>query len=239
MRFNFVESIGGRDHCLANKSDTGADGEFPFQNLMFVIRVLTTPYIFDYGLTGGQEFFKHKLNNTNKSTVKQFLRESTGEIKCFLMPNIGSKAEEKDFNGSIDELRVNFAKNLNEFFLESLDSNKIMPKMINNKTITANEFLQYFKVYFELFNSKEQPKYPDIIEARTKTSDIILIDSLKKSHSEKLMAFTENEDFIPRNVLQTFENEIKNKTITDFNRKKKSKFIEIIKELNELLEKKT
>ena len=52
------------------------------------------------------------------------------------------------------------------------------------------------------------------------------------------MANTENEVFIPRSVLQTFENEIKNKTITDFNRKKKSKFVEIIKELNELLGKK-
>ena len=146
---------------------------------MFVIRDWTTPYIYDYGLTGGQEFLKHKLNNTNNSTVKQFLRESFRDIKCFLMSNIGSKAEEIDFNGSVGELSLNFAKNLNEFFVESLNSNKIIPKMINNKNITANEFLQYFKVYFELFNSKEQPKHSDIIEATTKTSDIILIDSLK------------------------------------------------------------
>ena len=151
---------------------------------MFLIRDWNYPNQYCYGLSGGKDFLERKLElKTNQSdsarVVRQDLKKCFEDVSCFLMPKIGDKAEDDDFNGCVDKLHERFVDKLKEFISDLFDPQKLKPKTIDNKAITGGELIQYFKTYIEVFNSEELPKPTDLVEATAKIKDLFLLNKLK------------------------------------------------------------
>ena len=134
---------------------------------------------FKYGRDGGQQYLSNRIDNSKAINTKRWLKDCFKQIECYLWPGLGLKDEE-EFNGFADNLSNNFKHCLQEFLRQSMIANQLMPKVINNKTITGTEFCLFFKVYVELFNSTEQPNHSAIAAATTHTLDELnLIDEIK------------------------------------------------------------
>ena len=149
-----------------------------------MIREWNTCNQYSYGLSGGNAFLRRKLQlkdnqSESASVVRTLLGQCFEDVSCFLMPNIGEKAEDEDFDGCVDKLQTRFVDKLKEFILHLLNAEELKTKTIENSVITGEELLQYFQTYVQLFNSEELPKPSDLIEATAKTKDLIQLNKLK------------------------------------------------------------
>ena len=115
--------------------------------------------------------------------VRKNIKSCFQSIKCFLMPQINADVmENKDFNGSVGQLRERFRTKMEEMITRVLNPEELVPKMIFGTPITGEELGHQIQSVVEIFNKKELPDSHHILEANTKLSDSILIRKLRVSH---------------------------------------------------------
>ena len=225
---------------------------------MFLIRDWNTPNQYTYGEGGGKKFLERKLElkegqSGSAKVVRELLRKCFEEVNCFLMPKIGDKAEEHDFNGSVEGLTDKFVDKMKEFISGLLNPEDLKPKTIDNIAITGAEAVQYFKTYVDIFNSDELPNPTDMVEATAKAGDMIKINKLKvcsinsnnplnklmiyskDSHSSQLQVLLNSKPFVARKELKGQHTDLCKEASDNFNGMKKSTNSDIIKELETLL----
>nr|XP_039255113.1 uncharacterized protein LOC120331979 isoform X3 [Styela clava]XP_039255114.1 uncharacterized protein LOC120331979 isoform X3 [Styela clava] len=87
----------------AKSASVEPGSECPFQNLLFLIRDWQNSFEYGYGEKGGQEYLKVKLEENVPiaalNSVRQNLKSTFQDLKCFLMPSPGSCVLNSEFNG--------------------------------------------------------------------------------------------------------------------------------------------
>ena len=124
-------------------------------------------------------FLEKKLrieeNQTEQAKRNRELINSTfDEVECFLMPNIGEKAEDYNFDGRIEYLSPRFVPNMKEMIehlFEPIDELDV--KKIKDHELTCEELVQYFKSYAQIFNGDQLPTPEAISTAQEKVAYIL------------------------------------------------------------------
>jgi atlastin len=105
---------------------------------------------------------------------RKLLKECFSEVNCFLMPKLGERSDEPDFDGSVGQLSEEFVRKLKEMITTLLNPEEITAKTVNDKTITGNEFCQLMESLVNVFNTSEfeKPDSKELLMAYSRVSDI-------------------------------------------------------------------
>ena len=148
-----------------------------------MIRDWTKTNLFKHGRDGGQKFLNNRLeikNNFSEAiTTKRLMKSCFKELNCYLMPGLGLEDEGQEFSGDVTKLGQPFTQCFRELMSETLNANKLKPKMIRNKCLKGSELMPFFEVYTSLLSRPELPTHNEINAATTKTLDIITINEYK------------------------------------------------------------
>ncbi len=130
----------------------------PFQNLIFLIRDYSNVEGFGFGSFGGKKMLENRLTfnkEMHKETqlTRQHIKDCFEKLDCFLMPFIGRKAVENNYNGNLNELESEFIERLQEFIASIFNPDEIMPKIIAGIPIKGTNLSIYLKSYIDAFNN--------------------------------------------------------------------------------------
>ncbi|CAG2101035.1 unnamed protein product [Medioppia subpectinata] len=235
------------DHCLqAVENSTGSFGHpgndrKHFQDLVLMIRDWSKPKPpYGYGLEGGQNFLNGRLETSARQresarNTRQFIRESFGNIQCFLMPDPGVNARSQEFNGCPNELTNDFNANLKDFCNFLVNPDTIQVKTINGQPITGHEFGLYFENYVNMFNSESGPRVCDVVESNHRAYDNNLINQLKDKCTTELSAIMTGRPFLGRRQLTTQADDSINSLKSEFGFRKRSTAESVVRELTDQL----
>ncbi|XP_053203497.1 atlastin-2-like [Panonychus citri] len=118
-----------------------------FQQLLFVIRDWSNRKEFEFGLKGGYDFLEYKKESQKDKFCSLWakLEKCYLDIDCCLLPSLGDKAEDLDFNGEISKLKPEFVKALRELVPSLLAPDTIVTKSIGGEEAQCWQVLKIFK----------------------------------------------------------------------------------------------
>jgi atlastin len=130
----------------------------PFQNLIFLIRDYANVEGFGFGSYGGERMLENRLtlkDEMNKETqlTRKQIKECFEKLDCFLMPFIGNKAVENNYNGNLEDVEKEFIKRLQEFITNLFNPDEVMPKNIAGVPLRGTNLSIYLNSYIDAFNS--------------------------------------------------------------------------------------
>ncbi|KAI1697357.1 atlastin-2 [Ditylenchus destructor] len=150
----------------------------PFQSLLFVVRDWSCPYEAVYGFAGGEQILNRRLEVNDKKhpelqQLRKHIRASFDDLRCFLMPHPGLKvATDPQFKGELSDIQSDFLTHLRTMVTNLLDSNNIVVKCINGRSVTCRELVVYFKAYTEMFNGEELPEPKSMLAATAEANNL-------------------------------------------------------------------
>ena len=86
---------------------------------------------------------------------RESIKRAFNNVECFLMPGIGEKGMEPNFNGCVEQLDTKFSRNMTKLIDHLLNPENIEIKKIKNKELTCGQLIHYFRTYTEIFNSEQ------------------------------------------------------------------------------------
>jgi Guanylate-binding protein, N-terminal domain len=170
----------------------------PFQKLIFLIRDWMHSKTFNYGLTGGnlylQENFKTNSEHDNNAVnLRSHIKEMFEDISCFLMPHPGMKAVgNKDFDGRWSAVSEEFKKQLSDLITWMLSPENLKVKAVLDKDLTASEYAEFARKYFEKFTSPDLPDIESIHDVTVQQQYNKLMSEIQVDFKERLQ---DNEHF--------------------------------------------
>lgn len=162
------------------------DRRRPFQNLLFLVRDWNYHQEHAYGLVGGQEFLDERLATSEDQeselrSLRYHLRACFDEMQCFLMPYPGRRVtSDNNFTGQLKEIEEDFVENLKILIPHLLAPENLAVKKINGCPLKVDQFLVYFKRYFEVLTSGDMPRAVPIFEA---TAEIFNTNAVQESQN--------------------------------------------------------
>ena len=157
------------DYVLYNTKVNTNNYEKPFQNILFLIRDWVHLSDHPYGFNGGYDYIQDVLslkNNRNPAlkNVRQYIKDSFKNIDCFLMPYPGNKITMPGHNGSLVLMEENFKDNLAVLIEKLFRPSNLVQKRILGETVNGQQFGEYMKTSFEIFQSPVVPEIQSIFK---------------------------------------------------------------------------
>ncbi|XP_053203496.1 atlastin-2-like [Panonychus citri] len=199
--YNQKGTIQSNDITILSKFSDYADrvanetGVKAFQRLLFMIRDWSNRKEFEFGLKGGYDFLEYKKENQKDKFCSPWakLENCYSDIGCCMLPSLGDKAEDLDFNGEISKLKPGFVQALRELVPSILSPDRIVTKLYGGKEIECWRILNLFKEATEQLTSIKSID----IEEYGLTSNISIINNahlLARHHYlEQLQCFEQSE----------------------------------------------
>ncbi|XP_064463045.1 atlastin-2-like [Ornithodoros turicata] len=137
------------EYASMARSAGGRDKEV-FQKLLFLIRDWQYPGEKSFGLEGGeallQPFLQRDPTLQNEvSELRENIRNSFSEVKCFLMPRPGDAVENTKFDGKLRDISGDFKYHLKNLVSCLLSPERLIPKKINGRIVTCKELVSMFE----------------------------------------------------------------------------------------------
>lgn len=147
---------------------TQADGEKPFQYLLFTVRDWSYPEEIDYGWHGQQIIEEIFTKTDDQSHEIRMLRDQISsnfqEIAAFLLPHPGFHvARDRKFNGNLTLIDAEFKQYVRELASSLLAPENLVIKTINGKRIRARDFSNYLQAYLNVFTGDSLPKPTNLL----------------------------------------------------------------------------
>ncbi|GMT01985.1 hypothetical protein PENTCL1PPCAC_24159, partial [Pristionchus entomophagus] len=199
----------------------------PFQSLMFLVRDWQNSD--EYGMEAGRKLLDEKLKpaascQDSMLALRKDIQRSFVDIKCSLLPGPGNKiCRGSEGTILVNDMDAEFKAELGALIPYMVD-NLICPKKIGGKEITGAEFIDFFKVYTELFASGKVPEPKSIYEATVDaTHQMALNASYDHYNATMKMKFSQMSDrqFFEEPTLQCIHQEIMNAALQMFTNKRK------------------
>ena len=164
----------GQYHASNNSNNKNK----PFQNILFLIRDWVHISDHPYGFSGGQDYIKELLEvKQNQNPALRMMREniksSFDNINCFLMPHPGSQIITPRYNGSFVLMDKKFREQLVELVEHLLKPKNLVKKKILGESVNSQQFGEYMKTFFKIFQSLETPGVPSIYTATLNTKNLL------------------------------------------------------------------
>ncbi|XP_063824527.1 atlastin-like isoform X2 [Ostrinia nubilalis] len=164
------------------------DGGPPFQQLKFLVRDWMFTSDQEFGAQGGRRLLDKVLQikpdqPAQLQEIRQHLRSCFQDIDCFLMAHPGFNVSDKNFKGTLADLRTEFKACLLEFVPLVLAPNRLVPKRINGQTLTAQEFVVYFKRYMDVFNGGDMPTPATIVQATAEAGLLLATEAARAEYA--------------------------------------------------------
>lgn len=209
-------------------SFTGIEGEKtsgkPFQQLTFLVRDWSSPFEFDYGIEGGNNYLKKVLSTPGRNEKLQSVRESIissfDSINACLLPNPGNAVTSvEDYNGCWSIMDPIFRTKLQIFIEHLLHPDNFELKKINSNEITCGEMKSFIEIYFNLLISNGILKVQSVYEATIENVMRKIVQNCISKYQE-LIEF--NDDLVddPK-WIPTIHHECKTKVMSIYRKEKK------------------
>lgn len=166
------------------------DEETPFQVLQFLVRDWMSPYEHTYGIAGGNNLLKKRLEvhdnqHPDLRTLREQIRSCFETVTCFLMPHPGFCVTNPSFKGRLADLELEFKENL-KALVPAIFKEYLAPRIINGAEIKGRDLFDYFKTYTSIFSGNDLPEPVTILQA---TSSVTLMRACRDANEvyEKYM----------------------------------------------------
>ncbi|XP_064482763.1 atlastin-2-like [Ornithodoros turicata] len=174
------------EYASMARSAGGRDKEV-FQKLLFLIRDWQYPGEKSFGLEGGeallQPFLQRDPTLQNEvSELRENIRNSFSEVKCFLMPRPGDAVENTEFDGKLRDISRDCKYHLKNLLSYLLSPERLVPKKINGRIVTCEELVCMFQAYFTVFNEKELPQPRSVFNATAFVHNKRINDEIVKKY---------------------------------------------------------
>ncbi|XP_064468345.1 atlastin-2-like [Ornithodoros turicata] len=205
----------------------GGRGKEVFQKLLFLIRDWQYPGEKPFGLEGGEALLQPYLRSDptlarEVCELRENIRNSFSEVKCFLMPRPGDAVENTKFDGRLRDISRDFKYHLKNLLSYLLSPERLVPKKINGRIVTCKELVCMFQAYFSVFNEKELPQPRSVFNATAFVHNKRINDEIVKkyetamegiarrnTHSESDTDIDEQHQKLMKECLSQFEKEQK------------------------------
>jgi len=133
----------------------------PFQRLVLLIRDGANPSPAKYGLEGGENLLRHRMQGLLGSTVREFFES----MECFLIRHPGlDAAESEGFDGRLSRLEPEFVKLLETFVPMILAPEKLTPKILNGQALNSGNFVSNFEFYAAFYSEGAVEGFTGLID---------------------------------------------------------------------------
>ncbi|CAG2103530.1 unnamed protein product, partial [Medioppia subpectinata] len=131
-----------------------ANGETPFQKLMFLIQDWIIPYENPYDQKGDLSLLMKRLHQpAEMGRIMRLIQSCFSDIGCYVMPYPGGKvATTEHFDGRTADIDSEFVNSLKTFVPLMLDPKNVVVKEIGGRRVTGRQLMEYFKVYINVFD---------------------------------------------------------------------------------------
>ncbi|XP_064465046.1 atlastin-2-like [Ornithodoros turicata] len=165
----------------------GGQSKEVFQKLLFLIRDWQYYGEKSFGLEGGEELLHPLLQRdltlpSEVSELRENIRNSFSEVKCFLLPRPGDAVENAGFDGRLRDISEDFKYHLENLMSYLLSPERLVPKKINGRIVTCKELVCMFQTYFTIFNQKELPQPMSVFNATAFVHNKRIIDEIVKKY---------------------------------------------------------
>ncbi|KAG5670807.1 hypothetical protein PVAND_001045 [Polypedilum vanderplanki] len=143
----------------------------PFQNLMFLIRDWAYITDYTYGIEGGEGYMKRFLGETSSNkeikSVREHIHNSFENLGCFLLPYPGEfvSGRSGQYDGNWRLMKPEFKIELEILIQYLLSPNRLIVKKINGMTLNGAKYLEFMRIYLNIFKSTDLPKPKTLLEA--------------------------------------------------------------------------
>lgn len=157
----------------------------PFQTLQFLVRDWSYPYEFDYGLAGGEQVLKkrlekHENQHDELQRVRTHIQSCFSGLSCFLMPHPGLKvATNPKFKGCLRDIDAEFKDNLRELIPSLLATENLVVKEINGSKVTCKDLMEYFKAYVKIYQGEELPEPKTMLQATAEANNLTAVSQAR------------------------------------------------------------
>lgn len=164
----------------------------PFQKLIFLVRDWMMPFEHEYGQYGGEMLLKKRFatstdQHSELRSIRMNITNCFTKISCFLMPFPGMEViRNSNFNGKLSDIEDDFKENLKELVPLILDPENLVSKKILGRTMNAQEFLECFKRYSEIFASDTVPEAMSIFDASSKFYNTNVVREEQTSYKTRM-----------------------------------------------------
>lgn len=177
---------GGAAGAAAGLASAGAAPPgTPYQRLEFLVRdaVLRTRDVRDDA--GLRDEMSNHLNGVMNKTHLEDLRvtrdqifESFEDVSCYMLPHPGFEVSENDqYDGAIQSIRDTF-RILLERYVHTVFTERLAPKRLHGRDITASELMRLVKTYAHLFQEgKSFPEPKSLLMATSEANNRNAFDS--------------------------------------------------------------
>jgi heat shock protein 1/8 len=212
--------------------------EFPFQRLFFLIRDWSFPSKFPYGIKGGKDYLKDKLSLKDNmpedlKKVRETLQQCFQRMDCFLMPDIGEKAKQEGFNGSLAQISDKFANKLEELVEDLCNPEDVPVKAVFGNDVLAPDFLGYFEQYVAIFNSEETPSPLTLIEATARIANQTLVSQCRRKYLDSMKRKQRGKKFLSDSALDKLHKSIMGEAVEQFGKARKMGGADLISSFRE------
>ncbi|XP_064461801.1 atlastin-2-like isoform X2 [Ornithodoros turicata] len=169
----------------------GGQGKEVFQKLLFLIRDWQYPGEKPFGLEGGQALLHPFLQRNptlprEVSELRENIRNSFSELKCFLMPRPGDVVENSSFDGRLRDVSPDFKYHLKNLVSYLLSPERLVPKRVNGRVVTCKELVCMFQTYFTVFNQEELPKPMSVFNATAFVHNMRIMDDIVRKYETSM-----------------------------------------------------
>ncbi|XP_031629339.1 atlastin-like [Contarinia nasturtii] len=175
----------------------------PFQKLLFIVR--DWPYSHETNYGNGQALIDEILTPTEDQALemqelRKRIKSSFQSTEAYLLPHPGRiVAEGDEFTGDVQQIDPKFRKYVKNLVISLFAPENLIVKRINSQKMRAQDLVQYFETYLNIFKGDSLPKPKTIIEANIDASNTILqkechnyyIKTMDKKLEERDLSATE------------------------------------------------
>ncbi|XP_039255111.1 atlastin-2-like isoform X1 [Styela clava] len=194
----------------AKSASVEPGSECPFQNLLFLIRDWQYPYERAYGEKGGQDYLKEKLeqkvSKTELNSVRQNLKSTFQDLKCFLMPFPGPCVYNPEFDGKNKDMNADFLENVKGLAETLFGSTNLKLKSFNQKYLTGKELWFLLQSCNETFTNGKLPIVGNMVLAFAKMRNrIAMTEALCKFEETYKEEESKHAKKLERNLYEFYE----------------------------------
>nr|XP_039255115.1 uncharacterized protein LOC120331981 isoform X1 [Styela clava] len=172
----------------AKSASAEPGSECPFQNLLFLIRDWQYSYENAYGEKGGQEYLKVKLDQkvskAELNSVRQNLKSTFQDLKCFLMPSPGPCVSNAEFDGKNKDMNADFLENVKGLAETLFEPTNIKLKSFNQKYLTGQDLWFLLQSCNETFINGKVPDVGNMVLAFARMRNRIAVTEASRIFEE-------------------------------------------------------
>ncbi|KAF6026044.1 atl [Bugula neritina] len=164
----------------------------PFQSLLFLVRDWSYPYDYEYGIEGGNQLLGTFLElsptqHEELQLLREHIRSCFETIDCYLMPHPGlGVATNPRFDGRLSDVEVLFKEHLAQLVPQLLNQENLIIKEISGNKVTAQDLVEYFKVYMEIFKGDTLPEPKSLVRATAEANNLVALTTAKSLYTSKM-----------------------------------------------------